>query len=138
MRQHKTARGKEFNMQAFADPKGDTVAVGNVARNARGDLLGQGGKVIATAQQVTSKVHDSRSASKTVKLNPLEQEVDRKEIVGADGVRRWEVTYADGSIEIIGPEPSLDTEPAAETKPAPKTKKSAPVDFDARDLSKEL
>jgi hypothetical protein len=103
MSQHKTNRGREFNMQAFADAKGESVAVGNSNRNARGDLLGPGGKVIATRQQITSELYNQRSAkpnTTTVKLNPMEQEISRKDIVGADGIPRWEITYADGSVEI--------------------------------------
>lgn len=102
MSRHKTARGREFNMQAFASARGSTTAVGNTFRNAQGDLLGPGGKVVASAQEITGKVYDRAApASKQVKINPLEQEMSRKEVVGADGVRRWEVTYADGSVEII-------------------------------------
>ncbi len=102
MSKHRTNRGREFNMQAFVNNKGEAVAVGNSNRNARGDLLGPGGKVIATSQQITSEVYNRKSAqaSTTVKLNPMEQEIGRKEIVGADGVPRWEITYADGSVEI--------------------------------------
>ncbi len=102
MSKHRTNRGREFNMQAFVNNKGDAVAVGNSNRNARGDLLGPGGKVIATNQQITSEVYNRKStqASTTVKLNPMEQEIGRKEIIGADGVPRWEITYADGSVEI--------------------------------------
>ena len=102
MSKHITNRGREFNMQAFVNNKGEAVAVGNSNRNARGDLLGPGGKVIATSQQITSEVYNRKStqASTMVKLNPMEQEISKKEIIGADGVPRWEITYADGSIEI--------------------------------------
>jgi hypothetical protein len=102
MSKHRTNRGREFNMQAFVNNKGEAVAVGNSNRNARGDLLGPGGKVIATSQQITSEVYNRKStqASTMVKLNPMEQEISKKEIIGADGVPRWEITYADGSIEI--------------------------------------
>jgi hypothetical protein len=102
MSKHRTNRGREFNMQAFVNNKGEAVAVGNSNRNARGDLLGPGGKVLATSQQITSEVYNRKSTqtSTTVKLNPMEQEISRKEIIGADGVPRWEITYADGSVEI--------------------------------------
>lgn len=101
MSRHKTSRGREFNMQAFASARGSTTAVGNTFRNAQGDLLGSGGKVVASAQEITGKVYDHATGkSKQVKINPLEQEVSRKEVVGADGVTRWEVTFADGSVEI--------------------------------------
>lgn len=103
MSRHRTARGREFNMQAYVSSRGGTTAVGNTFRNAQGDLLGPGGKVIATAQEITGKVYDNtpRSGKKPVKLNPMEQEIGRKEVIGADGVPRWEVTYADGSVELL-------------------------------------
>lgn len=103
MSKHRTNRGREFNMQAFADTKGESVAVGNSNRNARGDLLGPGGKIIATRQQITTEMYNKKSrqpTTTTVKLNPMEQEIGRKDIVGADGIARWEITYADGSVEI--------------------------------------
>lgn len=118
MSKHRTAKGRDFNMQAFADGRGDTVAVGNSLRNARGDLLGAGGKVVATAKQITANVYNkaNKPASKSVKLNPMEQEIRRTEVVGADGRSRWEVTFADGSIEIQEKEIDLD-EVATATKP---------------------
>ena len=124
MSKHRTARGRDFNMQAFADGRGETVAVGNSLRNARGDLLGPGGKVVASAGQIANKVHDkaNKPASKTVKLNPMEQEVRRTEVVGADGVSRWEVTFADGSVEIQEKEIDLD-----EVAPVTKTKAEKPA-----------
>lgn len=102
MSKHRTARGREFNMQAFTSGQGDTIAVGNSSRNARGDLLGPGGKVISTVQEISTIVRNqnSKNQSAKVKINPLEQEVGRREIRGADGVYRWEITYADGSVEV--------------------------------------
>jgi hypothetical protein len=54
----------------------------------------------------------------------MQQEVGRKDIVGADGVSRVEITFADGSVEIQ----------IKEGASAP----SKPIDFDFRDVSKEL
>jgi hypothetical protein len=125
MSNHKTARGREFNMQGFVSDKGKTTAVGNSNRNAQGDLLGRGGKVVANAKEITNAVYNNnkRPASKTVKINPMEQEISRKDLIGADGIARIEITYADGSVEI-------------------QTKEGAPatsnLDFDFRDISKEL
>lgn len=102
MSKHKTALGKEFNMQAFSSSKGETIAVGNSGRNARGDMLGPGGKILTTSQEISNIVYNKQASTQTkkVKINPMEQEVGRKEIIGADGVARWEVTFADGSVEI--------------------------------------
>jgi hypothetical protein len=112
MSKHRTARGREFNMQAFASGRGETTAVGNSFRNARGDLLGPGGTTLATAQEITNKLYDrnpAKSGSKKVKLNPMEQEISRKEVIGADGQSRWEITYADGSVSIENKNADLDS-----------------------------
>lgn len=100
---HRTARGREFNMQAFASARGDTIAVGNSGQNARGDLLGPGGKIIAEHDQIEKQANtkNTRPSSTKVKINPSEYEIGRKEVIGADGVARWEVMFADGSVEII-------------------------------------
>ena len=125
MSNHRTARGREFNMQGFISDKGKTTAVGNSNRNAQGDLIGRGGEIVATAKEVTNAVYNnSRPGSKKVKLDPMQQEVGRKDIVGADGVSRVEITFADGSVEIQ----------IKEGASAP----SKPIDFDFRDVSKEL
>jgi hypothetical protein len=85
-------------------------------------LLGPGGKIITTSQEIANTVYNKQASaqSKTVKINPMEQEINRKEVVGADGVTRIEITYADGSVEIQNKEVSQ------------------PVDFDFRNTSKEL
>ena len=126
MSNHRTARGREFNMQGFVSDKGKTTAVGNSNRNAQGDILGRGGQIVATAKEVTNAVYNNnnRPGSKKVKLDPMEQEIGRKDIIGADGVARVEITYADGSVEIQ----------TKEGASAP----SKPIDFDLRDLNKEL
>lgn len=125
MSNHRTARGREFNMQGFVSDKGQTTAVGNSNRNAQGDLMGRGGKVVATAKEVTTATYNTkRSASKKVKLNPMEQELSRREIIGADGISRVEITYADGSVEI------QTNEGASASSPN--------LDFDFKDISKEL
>jgi hypothetical protein len=125
MSTHRTSRGREFNMQGFVSDKGLTTAVGNANRNAQGDLLGPGGKIIATAREITNKVYNNnvRPVSKKVKLNPMEQEISRKEVRAADGITRWEITYADGSVEIQNKE-------NGELPPDP-------IDFDFNDIDKE-
>ena len=43
---YRTAQGKEIDMHKLAMQNETTLAVGNVRMNARGDLLGPGGKII--------------------------------------------------------------------------------------------
>jgi hypothetical protein len=126
MSKHKTAKGREFNMQAFSSNRGETIAVGNSGRNARGDLLGPGGKVLSSSQEIANTVYNKQSSvqTKKVKINPMEQVIARKDIMGADGVARVEITYADGSVEIQ----------TKEGASAP----SQPLDFDFNDINKDI
>ena len=126
MSKHKTAKGREFNMQAFSSNRGETIAVGNSGRNARGDLLGPGGKVLSSSQEIANTVYNKQSSvqTKKVKINPMDQVIARKDIMGADGVARVEITYADGSVEIQ----------TKEGASAP----SQPLDFDFKDINKDI
>lgn len=49
---HRSANGKVVDMNKLAMQNEMTVAVGNVRVNARGDLLGPGGKIIKTSEEI--------------------------------------------------------------------------------------
>jgi cell division protein FtsI/penicillin-binding protein 2 len=128
---HKTYRGTEFNMSAFADANGHVPALGNSSRNARGDIIDRNGKIIATAQQVNAVYNNKnpkavtkvsinkdtndrlagqtpRAATaakpQTVKVadkNPADIIVSKKTIRLESGEEKTEITYADGSVEIV-------------------------------------
>ena len=51
MSKHITSKGKVIDMESVIAQQGDTVAIGNMRVNAKGDLLGPGGKVIKTADE---------------------------------------------------------------------------------------
>ena len=136
MSAHKTYRGTEFNMAAFADANGHVQALGNSSRNARGDVVDRSGKIIATAQQVNAvynnknpkavaKVSINKDTSdrlkgqtpvmstaspasvkpQTVKAAPKKDPADivvsKKTIRLESGEEKTEITYADGSVEIV-------------------------------------
>jgi hypothetical protein len=59
-RTHRTARGQSIDMEALRLSNEETIAVGNMKVNARGDELGFGGKVVRTRKEImdeTYKVH---------------------------------------------------------------------------------
>ena len=129
MTRHKTARGREFNMAAFAQANDQVPAVGNVPRNAAGDILGPHGQVKVAAKDLqTSYYNRSPNAVKTVSIKedgtvtPIieetveiaekpkatkakkstTQEVENvKEYVDAGGTRMKEITYVDGTMEVV-------------------------------------
>ena len=52
---HVTARGKPIDMDRLRNMNGDKPAVGNASINARGDILGQGGVVLKTQEQIEAE-----------------------------------------------------------------------------------
>jgi hypothetical protein len=52
---HRTARGVPVDMDRIRLANEQTIAVGNMKVNARGDQLGPGGKVIKTRQQIMAE-----------------------------------------------------------------------------------
>jgi len=51
-RTYTSMRGKEVDMERLSLQHETTPAVGNVRVNARGDELGEGGKVVRTREQI--------------------------------------------------------------------------------------
>lgn len=117
---YKTHRGREFNMSAFAEKNGDTRAVGNVAMNARGDIIDAKGNVKIPTQSISRaladvKNNENKSVSlkadesitpvknTAVKADPVEevgpQIVSQREIETDDGPA-IEIEYDDGSMEV--------------------------------------
>lgn len=69
-------RGKVVDMARLAAENADRVALGNASMNARGDLIGPGGAVVKTREQITRDYHTSNpKAVKQVALRDLKQEV---------------------------------------------------------------
>jgi len=52
---HRTARGMSIDMDRIRLSNEQTIAVGNMKVNARGDQLGDGGKIIKTRQQIMAE-----------------------------------------------------------------------------------
>ena len=127
MTRHKTAKGKEFNMAAFSQANSGVAAIGNVSRNAAGDVLGANGEITATVKELqTSYYNRSPNAVKTVSIKedgtippivseeaapktapsraqkaPKNEVESVKEFIDAAGQAMKEVTYVDGSIEVV-------------------------------------
>jgi len=114
MNRHKTARGREFNMAAFSAQQGDTIAVGNTLRNARGDVIDKYGKVIKTAKEIQEAYYnrnpnavkkvsikeDGTLPTVDVEVPPEDIVAEVKEYVNEQGNEVVERTFADGSVEL--------------------------------------
>lgn len=56
-RVYKTMQGREVDMDQLLQKNETVPAVGNVRMNARGDELGQGGKVVRSREEVVSQYY---------------------------------------------------------------------------------
>ena len=69
-------RGRMVDMARLAAENADRVALGNASMNARGDVIGPGGAVVRTREQMTHDYHvNNPKAVKQVALRDLKQEV---------------------------------------------------------------
>lgn len=59
-----SVRGKEIDMEKLALKNETTPAVGNIRVNARGDELGQGGKIVRTREQILQDFYQKNSTDK--------------------------------------------------------------------------
>ena len=58
----RTARGDYINMDTLRLANETTIAVGNAKQNARGDILGPGGKVVKTRAEIMKDYHKINTA----------------------------------------------------------------------------
>jgi hypothetical protein len=72
----RSMRGVEVDFAKHLAENEDMIAVGNARMNARGDILGPGGKVIKTRADIAAEYHSqSKQAVKHVAISKLEDEV---------------------------------------------------------------
>jgi hypothetical protein len=75
---YRSMQGKEVDMSKLALQNENTVAVGNVRVNARGDELGPGGKIIKKREDVLKEYYQDNPTA------PKEEVVVRKEVIVQD------------------------------------------------------
>ena len=67
---HRTANGKFLDMNALKIQQERTIAVGNSRQNARGDVLGSGGQIVMTRDQVMTEYYNAQKGDrKSTRLN---------------------------------------------------------------------
>jgi hypothetical protein len=57
---YRSMQGKEVDIDKLRQRNEMTLAVGNVKVNARGDMLGPGGKIIKKAEDITAEYYTGR------------------------------------------------------------------------------
>jgi hypothetical protein len=76
---HRTARGLAIDMDRLRLANENTIAVGNMNVNARGDQLGPGGKIIKTRAEIMADINKLHNT-------PLADEAPISESIDADPV----------------------------------------------------
>jgi|SRR5882672_3278680 len=72
----RTHTGKSIDMGALKERNSKTVTVGNMKTNARGDLLGPGGKIVKTKEQLASEKYDKKRTKTVTSTTSLNSPVD--------------------------------------------------------------
>lgn len=80
-RVYKTANGKLINFDAIIAQNEETIAVGNMKVNARGDELGPGGKIERTKDQVMADYYKLNSPVATDTVSKPRKANTKKELV---------------------------------------------------------
>jgi len=72
----RSMRGKVVDMARLAAENSHQIALGNAGMNARGDLLGEGGAVIRSREQIARDYHTANpKAVRQVALRDINREV---------------------------------------------------------------
>jgi len=64
-KKHYTSLGEQIDMASLAVRHSQTVALGNAKMNARGDILGEGGVVLRTQEQIDAEWRKAREAQQS-------------------------------------------------------------------------
>ncbi len=101
-KQYKTARGKRFDMGELAHANETSRAVGNMNVNARGDVLGQGGHIKKTREEVVRDYYHEGP--------PQETEVSlKKETTSVEDAIVDDVTFRGPVDTFVSPEEAIQT-----------------------------
>lgn len=72
----RSMRGQKIDMAKLAAENADQVAIGNASKNARGDIVGPGGIVMKTHEQIVREYHAKNpKAVKQMALRDINREV---------------------------------------------------------------
>jgi len=71
MVQHRSNRGKIIDFQTLMAQQGDEPAVGNMNVNARGDVIGKGGKIVQKAEDRARQHYNANPKTDTAQKSSL-------------------------------------------------------------------
>lgn len=83
---HYSYRGKAVDMNALSKKYEKEIALGNAKMNAKGDIIGRGGKIIKTREEQIAEYREANAPLKAGKVNLSNEEVDLNEVAEAKPV----------------------------------------------------
>jgi len=92
----KSFKGKDVDMSTLLEQQSKTIAVGNMRVNARGDLVGKGGKIVKTREQLENEY---------VSKNP---NAVKQKVENAVGFNKGFAAYRDAVAQAEKEQPSID------------------------------
>jgi hypothetical protein len=100
-RVYTTAQGKQIDIEGLRVANEETIAVGNMKVNARGDKLGAGGRVAETRNQAQDAYHKLST--------PIPMDLTNNEEVIAQQIKSGARMTQGSTIPDPQPEPTIDT-----------------------------
>lgn len=116
---YRSAKGVNIDMEALRLQNENAVALGNMKVNARGDLLGKGGKVVQSAHERTRSYYEDnpkavKKSGVSLKDEVVDETVQEEAVIetpkaktkqkAKPKAKQIEKELEDGSIEILNPE----------------------------------
>lgn len=83
---HYSYRGQPVDMDALAKKFEKEIALGNARMNAKGDIVGKGGKIIKTREQQLAEYKEANAPIKLGKVNISNEEIDLNDVAEAKPV----------------------------------------------------
>lgn len=106
---HKTYKGKSIDMDQIAIANGKSVALGNAKMNARGDVLGEGGKVVKTREETTKEYYQQARKNvvdtdePVVPVAPVAQDISLDDFDATDTIEPVAPVEAEAPVEVSKP-----------------------------------
>lgn len=89
-----TMRGRQIDLAAIREAHGATVALGNAKMNARGDIIGRGGQVVKSKEDVVRDYYDNNPKAVTVTSVSLKDINDELMMTPAEAIAAIEAQTA--------------------------------------------
>lgn len=120
---HISMRGEVIDMNRLRDVNADIPALGNASLNARGDLIGKGGIVLKTQEQIEAEWEANRRArEESVRPTDIKSENMVAPVQAAQSMQAQQ-PKKQLLVDDQGFEPQVGPEPLAAPKPTPSRRK---------------